>query len=185
MHMCSTMGLGGFSSHDASFGYWNSPLIDYTVAVVFMTLAGIQLLAALRCVAAAVAACRTGTIRKPRPTRSRWSSPACAVSASSCTHSDVYRDRGEALRYATFNVVSIATTTGYASTDYNQWPIFAPVLMLFLCGFTTCAGSTGGGIKMIRGADPAEAGAPRVHAHPASARGESGHRRRTRSSRTR
>ena len=39
MHMCSTMGLGGFSSHDASFGYWNSPLIDYT-AVVFMTLAG-------------------------------------------------------------------------------------------------------------------------------------------------
>jgi trk system potassium uptake protein len=48
-------------------------------------------------------------------------------------------------------VVSIATTTGYASTDYNQWPIFAPVLMLFLCGFTTCAGSTGGGIKMIRG----------------------------------
>ena len=51
----------------------------------------------------------------------------------------------------TFNVVSIATTTGYASTDYNQWPIFAPVLMLFLCGFTTCAGSTGGGIKMIRG----------------------------------
>ena len=39
MHMCSTMGLGGFSSHDASFGYWNSPLIDYT-AVFFMMLAG-------------------------------------------------------------------------------------------------------------------------------------------------
>ena len=39
MHMCSTMGLGGFSSHDASFGYFNSPLIDYT-AVLFMTLAG-------------------------------------------------------------------------------------------------------------------------------------------------
>ena len=39
MHMCSTMGLGGFSSHDASFGYWNSPLIDYT-AVLFMMLAG-------------------------------------------------------------------------------------------------------------------------------------------------
>jgi len=39
MHMCSTMGLGGFSSHDASFGYFDSPLIDYT-AVVFMTIAG-------------------------------------------------------------------------------------------------------------------------------------------------
>ena len=54
-------------------------------------------------------------------------------------------------RYAVFNVVSIATTTGYASTDYAQWPSFAPILMLFLCGFATCAGSTGGGIKMIRG----------------------------------
>ncbi len=41
MHMCSTMGLGGFSSHDASFGYWNSPLIE-TVAIVFMLLAGIN-----------------------------------------------------------------------------------------------------------------------------------------------
>ena len=57
---------------------------------------------------------------------------------------------GPPLRFATFNVVSIATTTGYANTDFNQWPIFAPVLMLFLSGFTTCAGSTGGGIKMVR-----------------------------------
>ena len=54
------------------------------------------------------------------------------------------------LRFALFNTVSIATTTGFANTDFNQWPIFAPVLMLFLSAFTTCAGSTGGGIKMIR-----------------------------------
>ncbi len=46
--------------------------------------------------------------------------------------------------------MSIATTTGFASTDYNLWPIFAPLWMLFLCSFATCAGSTGGGIKMIR-----------------------------------
>jgi trk system potassium uptake protein TrkH len=63
----------------------------------------------------------------------------------------VYPTFGESLRHAAFNVVSIATTTGFASVDYAQWPIFAPVLMLFLCGFVTCAGSTGGGIKMIRG----------------------------------
>jgi trk system potassium uptake protein TrkH len=62
----------------------------------------------------------------------------------------VYAEKEQALRYAAFNVVSIATTTGFANTDYNQWPIFAPVFMLFLCAFTTCAGSTGGGIKMIR-----------------------------------
>jgi trk system potassium uptake protein TrkH len=46
--------------------------------------------------------------------------------------------------------VSIATTTGYASTDYNQWPLFAPLWMLALCVFASCSGSTGGGIKMIR-----------------------------------
>jgi trk system potassium uptake protein TrkH len=76
---------------------------------------------------------------------------ACLLVAAFLMARDVYSDWPTALRHATFNVVSIATTTGYASTDFNQWPIFAPVLMLFLCGFATCAGSTGGGIKMIRG----------------------------------
>jgi trk system potassium uptake protein TrkH len=54
------------------------------------------------------------------------------------------------LRYASFNVVSIATTTGFANTDFNTWPIFAPMWMLFLCSFVSCSGSTGGGVKMIR-----------------------------------
>jgi len=62
----------------------------------------------------------------------------------------VYEDFATALRYATFNVVSIATTTGFTSTDYSLWPVFAPVWMLFLSSFATCSGSTGGGIKMIR-----------------------------------
>jgi trk system potassium uptake protein TrkH len=57
---------------------------------------------------------------------------------------------GESLRHAAFNVVSIATTTGFATVDYGQWPMFAPIFMLFLCGFATCAGSTGGGIKLVR-----------------------------------
>ena len=55
-----------------------------------------------------------------------------------------------ALRAAAFHVVSLATTTGYASTDYLMWPAFAPVLLIFLGCFVTCAGSTGGGIKMVR-----------------------------------
>jgi trk system potassium uptake protein TrkH len=62
----------------------------------------------------------------------------------------IYPDLLTSLRYASFNVVSIASTTGYASTDYNLWPIFAPMWMLFLCSFASCSGSTGGGIKMIR-----------------------------------
>jgi trk system potassium uptake protein TrkH len=62
----------------------------------------------------------------------------------------VYPGFAESLRHAAFNVVSIATTTGYATVDYAQWPVFAPVFMLFLCSFATCAGSTGGGIKLVR-----------------------------------
>ena len=62
----------------------------------------------------------------------------------------VYDEFGTALRYAAFNVVSLATTTGYANTDYGQWPIFAPLVMLFLSSFVSCSGSTGSGMKMIR-----------------------------------
>jgi trk system potassium uptake protein TrkH len=76
---------------------------------------------------------------------------ACVVVGVFLLYRDVYPDWATSFRFAVFNVVSVATTTGYASTDYNQWPTFAPILMLFLCGFATCAGSTGGGIKMIRG----------------------------------
>ena len=148
MHMCSTMGLGGFSSHDASFGHWNSPLIDYT-AVVFMTLAGFNF--SLHFIAWRRRSL-VPYLADPEAKAYLFTLiAACLAIAAFLYHSDVYSERWQALRFATFNVVSIATTTGYANTDYNQWPIFAPVLMLFLCGFTTCAGSTGGGIKMIRG----------------------------------
>lgn len=148
MHMGSTMGLGGFSSHDASFGYWNSPAIE-RVAVVFMVLSGFSFslhFTAWR---------RRSLVAYWRDTEARayvftLVVAVCAVAAFLFAR-DVYPDWRDAFRYSLFNVVSIATTTGYANTDFNLWPIFAPLLMLFLCGFTTCAGSTGGGIKMIRG----------------------------------
>ena len=147
MHMCSTLGLGGFSSHDASFAHWNSPLIE-AIAVVFMTLAGFSFLLHF-------------TALRRKSLLPYWKSAearafiftlvaAVLVVAAFLLVQGVYPDWQSALRYALFNVVSVATTTGYSSTDYNLWPIFAPVLMLFLSGFATCAGSTGGGIKMIR-----------------------------------
>ena len=148
MHMCSTMGLGGFSSHDASFGYWDSAVIDYT-ATLFMLVAGfnfsIHFLAWRR---------RSALIYVRDPESRAYVVTALAASlliAAFLLARNVYPDWSASLRFALFNTVSIATTTGYASTDFNQWPIFAPVLMLFLSCFTTCAGSTGGGIKMIRG----------------------------------
>ncbi|MFN9571776.1 MAG: TrkH family potassium uptake protein [Betaproteobacteria bacterium] len=147
MIMCSTLGLGGFAPYDASIGHWDSPLIE-AVVVVFMLIAGINFsvhfLAWRR---------RSPWVYAADPEAKAFVLVvlgAVLLIAVFLQWNGVYADFATALRYALFNTVSIATTTGLTSTDYNQWPIFAPVLMLFLCCFATSAGSTGGGIKMIR-----------------------------------
>jgi trk system potassium uptake protein len=147
MHMCTTMSLAGFSSHDASFGYWNSPVIE-AVAVCFMLLAGISV--ALYFVA-----------WRQRSLRPLWHNiearafvgvmvGAVAVISLYLWLAGTYPDYLEALRHTVFHVVSVGTTTGYATQDYSRWPQFAPLLMLLLGCFATCGGSTGGGIKMMR-----------------------------------
>jgi trk system potassium uptake protein TrkH len=147
MHMCTTMGLGGFSSHDASFGYFNSPLIE-AVAVFFMALAGISFLRYFMVI-------RSRSLRPlttDREIRSYFVVLAIAVIlvALLLLAEGTYATWQEALRFSAFHVVSLATTTGYASTDYLLWPAFAPVFLLFLGSFVSCAGSTGGGIKLVR-----------------------------------
>lgn len=146
-HSFSTMGLGGFSTHDASFGYFNSPAIE-AVASIFMLLAGINF-------ATHFVAWRQKSLRpyKTDPEARLF----VAVTLLSCLGialylklHGVYGDFFTALRYASFNVISIATTTGFSSVDFNLWPVFAPLWMLFLCCFASSSGSTGGGIKMIR-----------------------------------
>jgi len=147
MHMCSTMGLGGFAAYDASFGAFNSPLIE-AVAVFFMLLAGVNF------------ALYFLVWKKRSPgvlVRDLEARVYLVVMVGSVllvafylSIMSVYPSFAESLRHAAFSVVSIATTTGFATVDYAQWPIFAPVLMLFLCSFATCAGSTGGGIKLVR-----------------------------------
>ncbi|MCX7253031.1 MAG: TrkH family potassium uptake protein [Burkholderiales bacterium] len=147
MHMCSTMGLGGFSSHDASFGHFNSLAIE-SVANVFMLLAGVNFGLYF------VMWRRRRVFSIFQDVEARWFFITVFVSvfviAIYLVYHGVYTSFGEALRHSAFNVISIATTTGFASVDYALWPIFAPILMLILCCFATCAGSTGGGIKMIR-----------------------------------
>jgi trk system potassium uptake protein TrkH len=147
MHMCTTMGLGGFSSYDASFGHFNSPMIEW-VAIVFMTLAGISFVRYF-----VVLRSRSfSPISKDREIRTYLAVLLAAtllVMALLLAH-DVYDDALEALRISAFHVVSLATTTGYAATDYAQWPVFAPIFLMFLGCFVSCAGSTGGGIKLVR-----------------------------------
>jgi trk system potassium uptake protein TrkH len=147
MHMFSTMGLGGFSSHDASFGFFDSPAIE-AVSIAFMLIAG--------CNFATHYVVLSGRSLRPYltdPEAGAFLLVTSAVSSQSPSFSMCMRSIrtfSEALRFSAFNVVSIATTTGYANTDYALWPFFAPLWMLFLSSLRPVPGSTGGGIKMIR-----------------------------------
>ncbi len=147
MHMCSTMGLGGLAAYDASFAAFDSALIE-AVAVFFMVLAGVNFALYF------LVWKRRSVWVLLRDTEARLYLVLMLASvlgvAAYLRITGTYDSFVEALRHAAFNVVSIATTTGFASVDYAQWPIFAPVFMLFLCSFVTCAGSTGGGIKLVR-----------------------------------
>jgi trk system potassium uptake protein len=147
MHMCTTMGLGGFSSYDASFGHFNSPTIEW-VAIVFMTLAGISFVRYFVVLRSRSILPITND-REIRTYLGVLLAATLLVMALLLAHG-VYDDGLEALRISAFHVVSLATTTGYAATDYAQWPVFAPILLMFLGCFASCAGSTGGGIKMVR-----------------------------------
>jgi trk system potassium uptake protein TrkH len=147
MHSCTTMGLGGFSSHDLSLGHFGSTRVEL-VAIFFMAVSGISFLRYFMVL-------RQRSLRpltRDREIRAYVTVPAVAVLlvAGLLLARGVYDEPLDALRVAAFHVVSVATTTGYATTDYAQWPAFAPVLMLFLGTFVSCAGSTGGGIKMVR-----------------------------------
>ncbi|HCX33823.1 MAG TPA: potassium transporter Trk [Rhodocyclaceae bacterium] len=147
IHTFTTMGLGGFSSHDASFGFWNSPRIE-AVAILFMTLAGMNF--ATHFLVLHRRSLKPYAIDPEVKGYLLVTFGSVLGVALYLWQKGTYPDLAEALRYAAFNVVSIATTTGYTNTDYNLWPMFAPLWMLFLSSFATCSGSTGGGIKMVR-----------------------------------
>lgn len=147
IHSFTTMSLGGFSSHDASFGYFNSPLIE-AVAIFFMLAAGINF-------ATHFMVFRQRSFAPyRRDTEVHYFMLVVAISVVGIALflwlAGVYPDFPTALRYAAFNIVSVGTTTGYATADYNLWPVFAPLWVLFLGTFLSCSGSAGGGIKMLR-----------------------------------
>jgi trk system potassium uptake protein len=146
-HAFSAVGLGGFSTHDRSIAWFNSPAIELTLMVL-------MLIAALNFARHIVALRRLslGTYRQDPEARAIFVFLAVSVVAIAAllTSRGVYPDFLEALRHSAFNVVSQATTSGLTSQDYQQWPVFAPYWMLFLSCLLCSTGSTGGGIKMFR-----------------------------------
>ncbi|NJD06714.1 MAG: TrkH family potassium uptake protein [Methylococcaceae bacterium] len=146
-HAFATMGLGGFSTHDASVGYFDSPAIEI-VLMVFMVLAGMNF-------ATHYLVLHNRSLRPYRLDTEAY--PYLGLLLGSCLGigyflyaSGTYGDLSTSLRHASFNLITIATDCGFASVDFNQWPVFAPLWMLFLSCVTVCTGSTGGGIKMMR-----------------------------------
>lgn len=146
-HSFTTVAIGGFSTHDQSMGYFDNPAIDL-VAIVFMFIAGINF--ALHF-----------TAWQRRNTRHYLRDPefqfyafilffVSVVTVSVLYFSDIYSSLFESTIKGVFQVVSFATTTGFATADFNSWPLFLPYVLLYAAIIGACAGSTGGGMKVIR-----------------------------------
>ncbi|MFN3715861.1 MAG: TrkH family potassium uptake protein [Thiobacillus sp.] len=146
-HAFAALSLGGFSTHDASVGYYDSPLIE-AVLIFFM------LVAALNFVTHLLVFRQKSLLpycRDPEVFGVLGLVCASILGVSFYVwQAGVYPEFVTALRHVSFNLVSLATDCGFSSADFNQWPIFAPMWMLALSCVTASSGSTGGGLKMIR-----------------------------------
>jgi len=146
-HSFSTVAIGGFSTHDLSIGYFGSSIIEM-VAVVFMVLSGMNF--ALHFVA-----WRSMSF-KPYAADSEvkayiailW--VTATVTIVYLYTSGVFSNPAEAFHHGLFQAISIGTTTGFTTAQYYAWPSFLPVLLLFSSFVGGCAGSTAGGMKVIR-----------------------------------
>ncbi|SMN16394.1 Potassium uptake protein TrkH [uncultured Candidatus Thioglobus sp.] len=146
-HSYTTVAIGGFSTHDLSIGYFDSIAIE-SVAVIFMFLAGINF------------SLHFFVWRKKNvlaffqdsefQTYLLMLSVLIVLVVMFLLDSGQYQTAQEALRYGIFQSVSMATTTGFASTNFSLWPLILPVMLIFASFIGACAGSTGGGIKVVR-----------------------------------
>ena len=144
-HAMTTLATGGYSTSDASFGHFPNP-VTHWIAIVFMTIGALPFVCYIQ-----MAYGRPLALWRDSQARRFLVALTLVVMAMSAW---LWLTReisvADALRLSAFNVVSVVTTTGYANADYNQWGGFATMVFLFLTFVGGCAGSTAGGIKMLR-----------------------------------
>lgn len=143
-HAFATMATGGFSTRNASIGAYASPYID-TVVTVFMFVAGANF--------ALHYAALTGNVKAYLQSHEfRWYLAvyvfACLFIMWDVRHQ--YAGVADLVRYVTFQVSSIITTTGFATYDYIRWPVASQIMLVLLMIIGGCAGSTSGGVKVMR-----------------------------------
>jgi len=146
-HAFSTVAIGGMSTHDAGFGWFDSPTLE-ALATIFMVVAGINFAIHF-------------TSWKRASAQPYFNDPELKVYASlllgfvvlvtiALYLNGTYGSIAESARYASFQVVSVMTTTGFTTTDFSIWPGFIPIMLICIAFIGGCAGSTCGGMKVIR-----------------------------------
>tara|TARA_Y100000768_G_C23985261_1_gene688426 strand:- start:2062 stop:3510 length:1449 start_codon:yes stop_codon:yes gene_type:complete len=144
-HAFSTISIGGFSTHDDSFAFFDNSGLRWT-AIIFMVISGINF--ALHYLA----------WTKKRLFHYFYDSEvklylSLLASTALITYMTLYFSENiydEMIVDSVFQAVSIGTTTGFLTSNYSSWPLFVPIMLLIAAFIGACAGSTGGGIKVIR-----------------------------------
>lgn len=144
VHSFSTAGTGGFSNRNSSVAFYDSAYID-GVITVFMILFGINFnlyfLLLLK---------NWKSVLKNEELGAYLGIIAAAVAVITINILSIYENVFHAFRYASFQVASVITTTGFYTADYELWPELSKVVLLTVMFIGACAGSTGGGIKVCR-----------------------------------
>lgn len=146
-HSFSTVAIGGFSTHDASIGYFNSALIEM-IAVVFMLIAAMNF--SLHFIAFRNRSFKSYLNDSELRVFLSIMLLISVVSVTYLMWTSTVTDPWMALRQGIFQTVSIGSTAGFSTADYAYWPGFLPILLLFASYIGGCAFSTGGGMKVIR-----------------------------------
>ncbi|MGR3985354.1 MAG: TrkH family potassium uptake protein [Gammaproteobacteria bacterium] len=146
-HAFSTIAIGGFSTHDASLGYFDSNAVNL-VAMVFMLLSGLNF--ALHFTALRSRSCAV-YLRDPEA-RAYFGLllAVLALSVAALLRYHEFDHAGDALMQGAVQAVSIATTTGFTTSEFSAWPGFLPVMLILASCIGGCAGSTAGGMKVVR-----------------------------------
>lgn len=143
-HSFATLGTGGFSSKNLSVGAYNSVSIEI-ICTIFMLLSGVNFSLYFYLI--------TGKFKdlfSNSELKAYIGIIIFFITAVTVSLLPFYSSFGESLRYSSFQVASILTTTGFSTTDYLQWPMISQALLFMLYFIGGCSGSTGGGLKVIR-----------------------------------
>ena len=144
-HTFATMPTGGFSTKNASISHYHSPYFDFII-VVFMMIAGMNFSLHYKLFKG-----QFTTVRKDPELRVFLAVViGFSLLVTYNVYGNVYDTVTDSFRYATFQVVSIITTTGFVTADYEKWPAFSQLILLMCMFLGSMAGSTGGAIKIMR-----------------------------------